>query len=423
MEASRLNHPCFNPEAAGQCGRVHLPVAPKCNVLCNFCNRKYDCQNESRPGVTSAVLSPAQALAYLDEVLAGMPEITVAGIAGPGDPFGNPAETLETIRRIRERHPQLLICLSSNGLAVPAHIEAIAALGVSHITITMSAVDPAVGRQIYRWVRDGKVIHRGSAAAALMIERQSEAIRGLKARGLTVKVNTIVIPGVNDGHIEAIARTAAALGADLLNLIPLHPTAETAFADLPEPAAAQMEALRERAGRHLPQMRHCRRCRADAVGLLACDRSRELAARLGAHARAIPKPPADRPYVAVATREGFLVNSHLGEAAAFQIWGRVPEGFRLVATRPAPPPGGGGKRWLDLAATLKDCRAVLVSGVGETPRAILEEAGVAPLVMEGLIEQGLAAVYGRRDPALFRKRRAKSCSRGCSGGGSGVGCG
>lgn len=423
MEASRKNHPCFNPEAAGHCGRVHLPVAPKCNVLCNYCNRKYDCPNESRPGVTSAVLHPAQAEAYLDEVMERLPEITVAGIAGPGDPMANPAETLETIRRIRNRHPQLLICLSSNGLGLPAQVDAIAELGVTHLTVTMNAVDPSVGSRIYRWVRDGKVIHRGSDAAALMIARQSEAIRGLKARGLTVKVNTIVIPGVNDGHIEAVARTTAELGADLMNLIALHPTAETAFGHLPEPGTAEMEALRSLAGRHLPQMRHCRRCRADAVGLLSCDRSRELAPRLSAHARTRPAPAADRPYVAVATREGFLVNSHLGEAAAFQIWGRVPEGFRLVASRPAPPPGGGGKRWLDLAETLKDCRAVLVSGVGETPRAILEEAGVAPLVMEGLIEQGLAAVYGGRDPARFRKRRTKSCSRGCSGGGSGVGCG
>lgn len=51
-------HPCFNPAVKGQFGRVHLPVAPKCNIKCNFCNRKYDCINESRPGVTSNVLTP-----------------------------------------------------------------------------------------------------------------------------------------------------------------------------------------------------------------------------------------------------------------------------------------------------------------------------------------------------------------------------
>jgi nitrogen fixation protein NifB len=421
MNPDSRNHPCFDSEAAGSCGRVHLPVAPKCNVLCNYCNRKYDCQNESRPGVTSAVLSPAQALDYLDEVVEQMPEITVVGIAGPGDPLASPAETLETIRLVRERHPRLLVCLSTNGLGLPAHLEAVADLGVTHLTVTMNAVDPAVGQHVYRWVRDGKVLYRGIGAANLMIERQARAIRGLKARGITVKVNTIVIPGLNDGHVEAIARVAAELGADLLNLIPLHPTADTAFGHLPEPAAAVMEALRATAENHLPQMRHCRRCRADAVGLLACDRSHETASRLVAHAQRRPSSGGSRPYVAVATREGLLVNRHLGEAPAFQIWGRSATGMALVETRAAPSSGGGGRRWLALAGTLKDCRAVLVSGVGDTPRAILEEAGVAPVVMEGLIRQGVAAVYDGLDPAAFGRRREQACSRGCGGGGGGCG--
>jgi nitrogen fixation protein NifB len=182
-----------------------------------------------------------------------------------------------------------------------------------------------------------------------------------------------------------------------------------------------MEALRARAEKYLPQMRHCRRCRADAVGLLACDRSRETAPRLIAHAQRRPPPRDHRPYVAVATREGLLVNRHLGEAPSFQIWGRSAAGLAVVETRPAPPPGGGGRRWLALAETLKDCRAVLVSGVGDTPRAILEEAGVPPVVMEGLIRQGLAAVYDGTDPAAFGRRRERSCSRGC--GGDGGGCG
>jgi nitrogen fixation protein NifB len=421
MDPARLNHPCFNPDAAGSSGRVHLPVAPTCNVLCNYCNRKYDCQNESRPGVTSAVLSPSRAIAYLDEVLERMPEITVVGIAGPGDPMANASETLETIRRIRERHPRLLVCLSTNGLGLPAHLDDIAELGITHTTVTVNAVNPDVGRHFYRWVRDGKVLYRGIDAANLMLDRQTRAIRGLKARGITVKVNTIVTSGVNDGHVEEVARAAAGLGADLLNLIPLHPTADTAFGHLPEPAAALMDELRTRAEKYLPQMRHCRRCRADAVGILACDRSREMAPRLIAHAQGRLPSDGSRPNIAVATREGMLVNQHLGEAASFQVWGQSPAGYVLIETRQAPPTGGGGRRWLALAEILKDCRAVLVSGVGDAPRAILEESGVPPVVMEGLIRQGLAAVYEGLDPAAFGKRRQRACRHSCGGGGEGCG--
>ena len=77
-------HPCFNAKMRGIHGRVHLPVAPRCNIQCKYCDRKYDCVNESRPGVTSAVLSPGQAMTYLDFVLEEVKNISVVGIAGPG---------------------------------------------------------------------------------------------------------------------------------------------------------------------------------------------------------------------------------------------------------------------------------------------------------------------------------------------------
>ncbi len=158
-------HPCFNAKVKGQFGRVHLPVAPKCNILCNYCNRKFDCVNESRPGVTSAVLAPTQAITYLERVLEAEPRITVAGIAGPGDPFANPQETMETLRLIRQRFPELLLCLASNGLGLAPYLDELAELQVSHVTITVNTVDPEIGAKIYSWVRDGKKIYRGLEAA------------------------------------------------------------------------------------------------------------------------------------------------------------------------------------------------------------------------------------------------------------------
>jgi nitrogen fixation protein NifB len=199
-------HPCFNADVKGTCGRVHLPVAPQCNIKCNYCNRKYDCVNESRPGVTSAVLSPVQALQYMKKVLEKEPRITVAGIAGPGDPFANAFETVETVRLIREKFPELLLCLASNGLNLAPHVDELAKIGVSHVTVTVNAVDPDIGQKIYSWVRDGKVIYRGLQAAELLLERQLEAIEAVKARGIVVKINTIVIPGVNDHHIEDVSQ-------------------------------------------------------------------------------------------------------------------------------------------------------------------------------------------------------------------------
>ena len=96
-------------------------------------------------GSPSAVLKPKQAIAYLEQVLEAEPRITVAGIAGPGDPFANPKETLETIRLIRRRFPDLLLCLATNGLGLPPHLDELAELQVSHVTLTVNAVDPEIG--------------------------------------------------------------------------------------------------------------------------------------------------------------------------------------------------------------------------------------------------------------------------------------
>lgn len=413
-------HPCFNKEVAGSCGRVHLPVAPKCNIQCGYCNRKYDCVNESRPGVTSSVLAPAQALEYMDKVLEREPRITVVGIAGPGDPFANANETLTTIRLINRKFPQMIFCLSSNGLGILPYVEELPELGVSHVTITLNAVDPAIGARVYQWVRDGKVVYRGIQAAELLLERQLAAIKALKQTGMIVKVNTIVMPGVNDHHIEDVSKMVSGLGVDIQNLMALKPTQGTAMAEVPEPSKARINELRAVSGELLPQMTHCQRCRADAVGLLCKDHSRELAPALEACSRIEPSIDVSRPYVAVASREGMLVNMHLGEASRLQIWEQTETGFRQAGERKTPPTGSGPKRWEELADVLKDCRAVLCSAVGEAPKQILNKKGVMPYTVSGFIENSLEAVYSGANMNTF-KGRAKGLGACCKGG-TGTGC-
>ena len=412
-------HPCFNAEVKGVYGRAHLPVALKCNIKCNYCNRKYDCVNESRPGVTSSVLTPLQAVTYMERVLEREPRIAVAGIAGPGDPFANPRETLETMRLLRKRFPGLLLCLSTNGLNFPPYLDEVAEIGVSHVTITVNAVDPEIGKKIYGWIRDGKVVYRGLEGAKLLLARQIESIKGLKKHGITVKVNTIVIPGINDGHVPEVAKKMKSLGVDLLNCMPMYPNADTVFENIPEPDAKQIAAIRKEAEKYLPQMRHCQRCRADAVGLLEQDRSGEFRGCLSDCSDLKPDLEQERPYVAVASLEGMLINQHLGEAERFLIWRKTDQGFEFVEERTAPQAGTGPKRWYRLAEILKDCRAALASAAGDTPTALLGESGLQVLVATGFIESALKTIYtGGSLSALQGRRRglSKGC---CSGGGEG----
>jgi nitrogen fixation protein NifB len=99
------NHPCYSEEAHHYFARMHVAVAPACNIQCHYCNRKYDCANESRPGVVSEVLNPQQAVKKVLAVAATIPQMTVLGIAGPGDPLSNPERTFETFRMLSEQAP------------------------------------------------------------------------------------------------------------------------------------------------------------------------------------------------------------------------------------------------------------------------------------------------------------------------------
>ncbi|MGA2067996.1 MAG: radical SAM protein [Thermoguttaceae bacterium] len=419
MALDLSRHPCFNGPSRHTFGRIHLPVAPDCNVQCNFCKRKYDCANESRPGVTSALLTPPQALKYLEDVLKRDTRIAVAGIAGPGDPFATPERTLETLRLVRRAHPELLLCVASNGLAAARHADDLAALEVSHVTLTVNAVDPEIGAKVYAWVRDGKRVYRGVTGAELLWTRQAEAIRALHQRGVTVKINTIIIPGINDEHVPHVARRVAELGADIANCVPLYPVAGTAMASVVPPSPERVAALRAAVAAHLPIMEHCTRCRADAVGLLGEPMPPRVELALLRAAAPSPQPDETRPCVAVATIEGMLVNQHLGEADRLAIFRPAQQGFELVETRRTPPPGGGRDRWLALAETLDDCRALLVASAGEAPRSVLADRGIRVIFMEGLIEAGLDAVY-RGAEIRSPMRREHRCGSGCAG--SGQGC-
>jgi nitrogen fixation protein NifB len=411
-------HPCFDAEARHRYGRIHLPVAPRCNIQCRFCNRKYDCINESRPGVTSTVLSPAEALRWLNTACSKRSDLTVVGIAGPGDPFATPELTLETMRLVKQYYPEMLLCLASNGMNVAPYVDEIAAIGVSHVTITVNAVDPEIGKNIYRWMRQGTSVLRDAEGAAALLENQMKAIRLLKEKDITVKVNTIIIPGVNDHHIEEIAKTVAAMGVDIQNCMALYPAEGSDFEDHQAPDDAMVAAVRLLAGTHLKQMSHCARCRADAIGLIGEADDAAVMASMQAHHAGPGTPDGVRRYIAVASEEGLLVNQHLGAALDFRIYDYNGRSAVLIEKRDAPLPGSGDSRWQQLAEVLRDCHSVLVSQAGMMPREVLEKAGIAVITMEGLIETAVASLArGSGVPAYM------TVSGTCKGGGGGGGCG
>jgi len=413
------NHPCYSEEAHHHYARMHVAVAPACNIQCNYCNRKYDCSNESRPGVVSERLTPEQAARKVLAVASSIPQMTVLGIAGPGDPLANADKTFRTFELVKRMAPDIKLCLSTNGLMLPEYVDRIKALNIDHVTITINMIDPEVGAQIYPWIYYNRTKYEGVKAARILSERQLLGLEMLTERGILCKVNSVMIPGVNDRHLAEVNKAVKSRGAFLHNIMPLISAPEhgTVFGlkGMRGPTAQELKALQDSCEGEMNMMRHCRQCRADAVGLLGEDRSNEFTTErvmeMDVHydveIRQAYREEVERQraavvaarneelktlagtdsdisiLIAVASKGGGRINQHFGHAKEFQVYEVSASGAKFVGHRRVDnycQGGFGAEESLEtVVRAINDCVAVFISRIGNCPREGLLKAGILPV--------------------------------------------
>jgi nitrogen fixation protein NifB len=257
-------HPCFNDWAHDQVGRIHLPVAPQCNIQCNFCEHKM-CADVQHPGWAARLLSVAEAVDLIESIMNERQACDfVVGIAGPGDALVN-EQTFQTHALLHQRYPQMVTCLCTNGLLLVDKLETIVKAGIRALTVTVNASDSRIGRYIYSWAKYQGTIYREEEAAALIIKKQFSGIRKALDAGLLVKVNTVLIPGVNDQHMRELALRLRETGVELMNIMPLIPSGK--MRNLRAPTCDELIIVREDCEEIIPQFHRCEQCRADVIYL------------------------------------------------------------------------------------------------------------------------------------------------------------
>lgn len=428
------DHPCYSEEAHHYFARMHVAVAPACNIQCNYCNRKYDCANESRPGVVSEKLTPDQARRKVITVANEVPQLSVLGIAGPGDACYDWRKTKETFGAISQDIPDIKLCISTNGLALPDHVDELAEMNVDHVTITINMVDPAIGEKIYPWIFYKNKRWYGREASQILHERQMLGLEMLTARGILTKINSVMIPGINDEHLVEVNKWVKERGAFLHNVMPLisDPAHGTHFGLTGQrgPKAMELKALQDKLDGGAKLMRHCRQCRADAVGLLGEDRGQEFTldqlpeeisydpAKRQAYREVVAKERGDHGVakaaavqdvtaassnqsllVAVATKGGGRINEHFGHAKEFQVYEADAKGIRFVGHRKVENyclGGFGEDATLEgVIEALEGVNVVLCSKIGGCPKDMLDAAGIRATddYAFDYIETGIAALY------------------------------
>jgi nitrogenase cofactor biosynthesis protein NifB len=390
MKSETVNnkkHPCFSLSCAAAYGRIHLPVAPKCNIQCNYCRRRFDCVNESRPGVSSKILSPEEALERFLAAKMIMPNLSVVGIAGPGDALANTEETFETLRLIRNTDRDVLFCVSTNGLLLPEYAERLRDSGVTHITVTVNALNAETGGRIYRYVDyQGKRLMRDKGAE-ILLQNQLEGIKKAVGLGMLCKVNIVMLKGLNDGEIPLLVEKVRDLGVSISNIMQLIPVKGSLFQDMPLVSAAQIGLLRKKCEAVLPQMYHCKQCRADAFGTLTDDMSHVFIERAAEDKKPETGTQNGRLQFAVSSKDGSIVDLHFGHTKVFFIYEYKNGEVTLQEKRNVENYCSGmeacAENWNRLEAvvgTIADCNGVIAMRVGNAPERELYNKGVGVFI-------------------------------------------
>ncbi|MDF2610621.1 MAG: nifB [Lachnospiraceae bacterium] len=384
IEEKTATHPCYTC-GAHDYARMHLPVAPKCNISCNYCVRKFDCPNESRPGVTTKVLSPEEAFDKYIEVKEKVPNLSVIGIAGPGDALANFENTKKTLELIREHDKNITFCLSTNGLMLPQYARDLIDLGVSHVTVTMNAIDPKIGAKIYREVNYMGERYFGEEAATILLTNQLAGISMLTSKGIMCKVNIVMLQGINDEHIPAVVQKAKDLGVNITNIMQMIPVQGSVFENLPLVSNQEVMKMRKKCGETMKQMYHCKQCRADAIGTLDHDRSIEF-----------NSDSKNKIQIAVATKSGMVVDQHFGQVSELYVYEYNNGSAVFKERRPIKKYCSGTEdcdnsedKITGIINTISDCDAVIVMRIGEAPKMKLTQKGIKVFTTYDRIEDSV----------------------------------
>ena len=391
-------HPCYNADAHTKYSRMHLPVAPECNISCNYCNRKFDCVNESRPGVTSEILTPELASQKFSWVKENIDNLSVVGIAGPGDALANWDVTRKSIELIKAKGEDILFCLSTNGLMLPKYAHELVELGINHITVTVNCLDPNIGAKLYKVVHYEGKSYTGIEGAEILLRNQLEGIAYLVKHGVLVKINIVMVKGINDHHIPEVVKKMKELGVFMTNIMPLIPAPGSVFEEFPQTSMKEINEMRDLCQLDVQQMRHCKQCRADAIGLLGNDRSNEFRmTRPEIQEPVLAHEDAGKQYkIAVTSKHGKLVDLHFGHATEFTIYQGNGKNFTLLEKRKTEQYCLGisecdleEERKSAALQAVADCDAVLTMRIGFQGQKRLSEHGVMSVEYCYTVEEGL----------------------------------
>lgn len=203
---------------------LSLPVAPLCNMMCNYCSKENDCINNGNdPAHLSRAMTPRQAVNWAYASAKRNSRIKTIRISGPGEPLFN-NQTFEVLKRLNTYMPDHIYSVSTNGLLLDERVQELKDLKVQKVNISLNAISNLALMKLYsRVIIGNQIIVNSEAMAGKIIESQFNGIKKCMNYGMTVKINTICFPGINDKELYSLASRCKGLGVKSMSLIAFNP--------------------------------------------------------------------------------------------------------------------------------------------------------------------------------------------------------
>ncbi len=387
-----LKHPCFNNYNFYN-AIIHLPVAAEYNVRCNYGLHRSGCHNVLNADEAAMLLTPYEALEKYKKAKKEIPNLTVAAIAGPGEPLAAFDKVKETLKLIRQAESEIILCLSTNGLMLPVYANHLISLGVNNITVAVNTVNPETGAKIYSDITYLGHQYSGIEGANILLQNQIAGIGYLASMGVFVRINIVVIKGVNDHELGDITYMAKETGCKMTNIIQCMPNGtdkETEGFSVKE-----LNDLRRKYEKVLPQSYYCKPCSAATIETLNTRLSANFKDYESYFQPDEKKPKSVIRRFAVCSKNGRLVDQHFGHATKFYIYDYIDDKISFVETRPVEQYCHGTKeekeagRIYKLIKVIEDCNCVICLRIGICPSNALKEKSIDIYTTYSLIEDGL----------------------------------
>lgn len=157
---------------------LRLAVTERCNLRCRYCMPAEGIPLAARDEVLRIedMLELCSTL-----VRAGVRKVRLTG----GEPLVR-AGVMDLVEGLAKLDPSLRLGLTTNGVLVERHLDRLLACGLRHVNLSLDSMRRATFARITR--RDG-------------FQRVQSALRRLLEAPVQLKVNVVVIPGLNDGEL------------------------------------------------------------------------------------------------------------------------------------------------------------------------------------------------------------------------------